>query len=373
MSQAQLTPSIVFSNISITTFLHLSIAIAGVVIRRSSSNCNDSFFSASFIMIHASFSNWFANGNNNNVHKILNVVWTIAIPSWLAESLINGNCIIEFNKQNTASHTVVPIMLNDKWTIAVLFAFLFAPNDEIIAVTQVPIFCPIMIGIALPYVTAPVEANAWSIPTEADELWITAVKNAPANTPNTGLLNITNIFLNSGTSLNPLTEPDICSIPNIKTANPKRIIPVSARFEFFFDIIIIKPIIARIGVNDVGFKRLTQMFELSIPVKLRIQDVMVVPTFAPIIIPIACLRLIIPELTKPTTITVVAEELWIIAVTPAPSKNPLNLLDVNFSRMFFNWFPALFSRASPIIFIPKRNNAKPPIRDNTSKMFIFSS
>ena len=74
MSQAQLTPSIVFSNISITTFLHLSIAIAGVVIRRSSSNCNDSFFSASFIMIHASFSNWFANGNNNNVHKILNVV-----------------------------------------------------------------------------------------------------------------------------------------------------------------------------------------------------------------------------------------------------------------------------------------------------------
>ena len=73
--------------------------------------------------------------------------------------------------------------------------------------------------------------------------------------------------------------------------------------------IIIKPIIARIGVNDVGFKRLTQMFELSIPVKLRIQDVMVVPTFAPIIIPIACLRLIIPELTKPTTITVVAEEL----------------------------------------------------------------
>ena len=36
--------------------------------------------------------------------------------------------------------------------------------------------------------------------------------------------------------------------------------------------------------------------------------VMVVPMLAPMMIHTACFRVIIPELTKPTTITVVAEE-----------------------------------------------------------------
>ena len=36
--------------------------------------------------------------------------------------------------------------------------------------------------------------------------------------------------------------------------------------------------------------------------------VMVVPILAPIIIQTACFNVIIPELTKPTTITVVADE-----------------------------------------------------------------
>jgi hypothetical protein len=38
------------------------------------------------------------------------------------------------------------------------------------AVAQVPIFCPSIIGIALPYVIAPVVDNACKTPTEADEL-----------------------------------------------------------------------------------------------------------------------------------------------------------------------------------------------------------
>ena len=50
------------------------------------------------------------------------------------------------------------------------FAFLLAPIDEIIAVTQVPIFCPIIIGIAVLYPTAPVTHNACKIPTDAEEL-----------------------------------------------------------------------------------------------------------------------------------------------------------------------------------------------------------
>jgi len=49
------------------------------------------------------------------------------------------------------------------------------------------------------------------------------------------------------------------------------------------------------------------MLSLSIPVKLRIHEVTVVPMLAPIITLMACLNTIIPEFTKPTTITVVAE------------------------------------------------------------------
>ena len=112
--------------------------------------------------------------------------------------------------------------------------------------------------------------------------------------------------------------------------------PKSAFFEFFFPITRIIPTIAKIGVNDVGFKRLTKMLSLVIPVRLNIQAVMVVPTLAPIIIPIACLSVIIPEFTNPTTITVVADELCIMAVTPAPRRNPFHLLDVSFSKIDFN-------------------------------------
>ena len=54
----------------------------------------------------------------------------------------------------------------------------------------------------------------------------------------------------------------------------------------------------------------------------RIHPVTLVPSMAPMITPMACLTFIMPELTKPTTITEVAEEDWITAVTPVPSSTP---------------------------------------------------
>ena len=39
-------------------------------------------------------------------------------------------------------------------------------------------------------------------------------------------------------------------------------------------------------------------------------------------IAMACSSFIMPEFTKPTTITDVAEEDWITAVTPVPSSSP---------------------------------------------------
>ena len=56
-------------------------------------------------------------------------------------------------KLNTVNQITVPITLKDKWTIAARLAFLLVPKDESRAVTQVPIFCPIIIGTAAPYET----------------------------------------------------------------------------------------------------------------------------------------------------------------------------------------------------------------------------
>ena len=51
--------------------------------------------------------------------------------------------------QNSASITRVPMTLKYRCTMAARRALLFAPMDEISAVTQVPMFCPMMIGMAL--------------------------------------------------------------------------------------------------------------------------------------------------------------------------------------------------------------------------------
>ena len=186
-----------------------------------------------------------------------------------------------------------------------------------------------------------------------------------------GFLNITNRFLKAGTSARPETAEDIVSIPNIRVAKPKSIVPVSF---FLLDLPNIRspvPISARTGVKEEGFKSCMKMLSLEIPPRLKIHAVTVVPMLAPIITPIDCLSVIIPEFTKPTTITVVADELCITEVTTSPVRKPVILLFVSLASIFLRLPPALRSSASPITLIPKRNRHKPPIRVNALKMSIF--
>ena len=63
-----------------------------------------------------------------------------------------------------------------------------------------------------------------------------------------------------------------------------------------------------------------------------IHAVTVVPIFAPKMIPIAWVNERISAFTKLTTITVVAPEDWIIAVTANPVKTAENLFPVIFPR-----------------------------------------
>lgn len=72
------------------------------------------------------------------------------------------------------------------------------------------------------------------------------------------------------------------------------------------------------------------------PLRLRIHAVTVVPMFAPIITPTACPSCISPEFTKPTTITVVAADDWMTAVTATPSSSPFIVLLVSFDSMLLS-------------------------------------
>ena len=91
-------------------------------------------------------------------------------------------------------------------------------------------------------------------------------------------------------------------------AKPSIIVAPSRRFSFLLTIRIATPTIARIGEKEDGFSNCKNRLCPVISVILKIHAVTVVPTFAPIITPTARDKLIIPELTKPTTITVVADE-----------------------------------------------------------------
>lgn len=71
----------------------------------------------------------------------------------------------------------------------------------------------------------------------------------------------------------------------------------------------ITPTSARIGEKDSGFSMRTNTLLLDTPIRLMIQAVTVVPILDPMITPTVFPMSMIPELTKPTSITVTAEEL----------------------------------------------------------------
>ena len=117
---------------------------------------------------------------------------------------------------------------------------------------------------------------------------------------------------------------------------------------------------ARIGVNEEGFSICTKKLLLVMPVRLNSHAVTVVPILAPMMTLIACFKVINPEFTKPTTMTVVADELWMTAVIPNPVRRPTIRLDVSLLRSERRLLPALLSKACPMIFIPNKKRDKPP-------------
>ena len=167
------------------------------------------------------------------------------------------------------------------------------------------------------------------------------------------------------------TAPLMVSIPNIRTANPIRIVPTSFFFSFWENIRKTMPITASMGEKEEGLSICSRRLDPSIPVRLNSQEVTVVPMLAPMITPTAWDSCIMPEFTNPTTITVVAEEDWITAVTTSPSSTPINRLEVSFSRSRSMRPPDSLDSPSPMALIPYRNRASPPSMVKKSNTSIF--
>ena len=127
------------------------------------------------------------------------------------------------------------------------------------------------------------------------------------------------------------------------------------------------------GENTSGFSSRSQTTSLSIPDRDKIQAVRVVPTLEPMITPTVCPSSMIPEFTRPTSITVMAEEDWMAIVMPAPSKRLLKRLSVIFFSSCSSRPPASFSRLADMVDIPKRKKARPPHRVITEKISISCS
>ncbi len=92
------------------------------------------------------------------------------------------------------------------------------------------------------------------------------------------------------------------------------------------------------------------------------RDVTVVPMLAPIITPTDWARVSNWALTKPTTITVVAPEDWIMAVTQMPVSMAITRFRVIRVRKCLSLGPAACSSPSPITRMPNRKKARPPSR-----------
>ena len=199
---------------------------------------------------------------------------------------------------------------------------------------------------------APVALSACRMPIDAEELWISAVTTAPTSTPSTGLDRVANISANCGSSPSGLSVSVMMFMPENNTPKPSRMLPTFLVFLEAANINSAMPITAAMGASEVGLSSRIRILVSCKSPRRMIWEVIVVPMLAPMITPTACRSLRIPALTRPTTMTVVAEELWTAAVMAAPNRMLRKMLFVSFCRIFSILEPESRSSPAPIVDIP---------------------
>ena len=128
------------------------------------------------------------------------------------------------------------------------------------------------------------------------------------------------------------------------------------------------PARAKRGEKFSGLSMFKRTLSLSMPVRERIHAVSVVPMLEPIKTPMVCPSSMTPEFTRPTSITVTAEEDWMAMVMPAPRSRPLTGLSVMRFKSRSRRPPAIFSRLLDMVVMPYRKKARPPQRVNREKI-----
>ena len=148
-------------------------------------------------------------------------------------------------------------------------------------------------------------------------------------------------------------DEDIMVMPCMRIEKPKSIEPTSLCFCFLAAMMRIMPMRAKTSEKQEGFRSLnTILSPESMPARDKIHAVSVVPISEPNITPTVCGSSMIPEFTKPTSITVMADEDWMAIVMMAPMVRPLNWLSVALLRSFSKRPPAVFFNESDKSFIP---------------------
>ena len=115
----------------------------------------------------------------------------------------------------------------------------------------------------------------------------------------------------------------------------------------------IMPAISARGARVSGLKNTrTELPLVSRSIRRMICAVTVVPMLAPSTMLTAWRRFRIPAPIRPTVSTMVAVELWIMAVTRVPVSSPRNAFCVSFPRNFFSASPEPCFSPSPMISMP---------------------
>ena len=141
-------------------------------------------------------------------------------------------------------------------------------------------------------------------------------------------------------------------MPVISTAKPIKITPMFFWRSLFDSICISMPANASSGEKVMGFKRVRKKFSPCTPVRLKSHEVSVVPTFEPIIMPKVSPKASMPEFTRPTSITVIAEDDCMAMVMPAPRKKLAKGFLATFLKSFSSFPPDMLSSPPDIIDIP---------------------
>ena len=167
-----------------------------------------------------------------------------------------------------------------------------------------------------------------------------AVSSAPKIMPRMGLVKEIISWANQGSFFKKAMASPITSIPVIRARKPSAMTPMPFFLSLLENIKRAAPTTPTKGARVEGLNSCTMKLLPSKPERDKIQAVTVVPMLEPMITPTACFSVIMPELTKPTTMTVVAEEDWMTAVTAMPRRKPLKTLELILARMVCSLPPA---------------------------------